>query len=628
MSTARPLRLKRQEAARPDSFEAVSEPYVKVWVDNSVSHLDGTFDYLVPERLSDQIQVGIRVGVPFAGRDVEALVLERSSESEITNLKFVSSVISTEIVATPKLISLVKTASRRWICHPYDFLRSAIPVRVAAVDKLFANKQSSKTHGLPSVGGETKRTYLHLQPHEDSLKKLADFAIKESDKGSVLIVLAEEREMSEISHLLPEETIVLSSTLSRTMRYSNYLRALNTSKSIVIGTRNAIFATPPDLQTLIIFRENSQSLYEPRHPGWNVRDIALLRGEQESLNLYFVGYSPSLEMARLIESREVKFLSKKVRLKVTTYTPKSSELLPDRIFTPIRSALRDGPVLFIVPKKGYASALMCKKCKNLATCACGGKLSRRSQGAPPECVHCAKMYTPWVCNWCREDKLVLLGRGAIRHGEEIGRAFPGYVVVNSDADTTVREISDRRSLVIATPGMAPRYTNGYSAVVLLEGGSFFSYSDLRGQERSREAFFEASSKVKDGGDVLVAMDPSNPILAALSTWNPAHMYKRELAELSELQLPPFSRAVTLDVFLKEASSIADGFKKALLDQRIPESTKILGPSIRNNESARIILTTALSDFDRLTDFLREYIKHRAVTKKDPLQVRIDPYSLS
>jgi primosomal protein N' (replication factor Y) len=176
--------------------------------------------------------------------------------------------------------------------------------------------------------------------------------------------------------------------------------------------------------------------------------------------------------------------------------------------------------------------------------------------------------------------------------------------------------------------MAPRFLSGYSAVVLLEGASFFSYADLRGQERSREAFFEAASKVKVGGEVLISIDPSHPIIAALSTWSPAHMYKRELSELDSLGLPPFSRAVTLDVSMKEASSIAEGFKKALLDLRIPASTKVLGPSIRSADIARILLTASLSDFPQLTLFLSEYVKHRAVTKKDPIQLRIDSYSLS
>jgi primosomal protein N' (replication factor Y) len=383
-----------------------------------------------------------------------------------------------------------------------------------------------------------------------------------------------------------------------------------------------------DLTTLIVYRENSQSHYEPRHPGWNVRDVALLRQSEEKLNLYFVGYSPSLEMARSIESGAINFLSKKARLQVSTFPQSGSELLPERIFSPIRSALKSGSVLFLVPKKGYASALMCKKCRNLAICPCGGKLARSNQSAPPACVHCSMTFSTWKCKWCNEDKLVLLGRGAIRHAEEIGRAFSGFPVINSDADTPIKEVTGKSSLVIATQGMAPRCEGGYSAAVLLEGGSFYSYSDLRGQERSREAFFEAAGQVKTGAPVLVAIDSSHPINAALASWNPAHMYKRELTDLESLDLPPFTRSLTVDLNTSEASTVAEGFKKALLDSRIPASTKVLGPSLRSGDRARIILTASESDFSDLTQFVGEFVKHRAIAKKEAIQVRIDPYTLS
>ena len=627
MATARPLRLKREEAKRVDSAQALRDAYVRVWVDTSVSHLDGTYDYLVPERLSQSVKPGIRVGVPFAGRDVEALVLERSDKSEITNLKFISSVISEELVATPNLITLISAISKRWICNPFDVIRSAIPARVASVDKAFTAETRSSTAKELANKGKGEVTYLHLAPHEDPLMRLSEFAQKSQAKGSVLIIVPEDRELELLKLEIPG-ALILSSSLSRTQRYSNYLTAINKSGQIIIGTRSAIFLTPPDLTTLIIYRENSQSHYEPRHPGWNVRDIALLRQSEEKLSLYFVGYSPSLEMARSIESGAVNILSKKARLQISTFPQSGSELLPERIFSPIRSALKTGSVLFLVPKKGYASALMCKKCRNLAICSCGGKLSRSNQSAPPACVHCSTTFSAWKCKWCNEDKLVLLGRGAIRHAEEIGRAFPGYPVINSDADTPVKEVTGKSSLVIATQGMAPRCEGGYSAAVLLEGGSFFSYSDLRGQERSREAFFEAAGQVKSGAPVLVAIDSSHPINAALASWNPAHMYKRELADLESLDLPPFTRSLTVDLVTSEASTVAEGFKKALLDSRIPASTKVLGPSIRGGDKARIILTASESDFSDLTQFVGEFVKHRAIAKKEAIQVRIDPYSLS
>ena len=627
MATARPLRLKREEAKRVDSAQAQHAAFVQVWVDTSVSHLDGTYDYLVPERLSQSVKPGIRVGVPFAGRDVEALVLERSDRSDITNLKFISSVISEEVVASPNLITLISAISKRWICNPFDVIRSAIPARVASVDKAFTAETRSSTAKELANKGKGEVTYLHLAPHEDPLMRLSEFAQKSRAKGSVLIIVPEDRELELLKLEIPG-ALILSSSLSRSQRYSNYLTAINKSGQIIIGTRSAIFLTPPDLTTLIVYRENSQSHYEPRHPGWNVRDIALLRQSEEKLNLYFVGYSPSLEMARSIESGAINFLSKKARLQISTFPQSGSELLPERIFTPIRGALKSGSVLFLVPKKGYASALMCKKCRNLAICPCGGKLSRSNQSAPPACVHCSTTFSTWKCKWCNEDKLVLLGRGAIRHAEEIGRAFPGFPVINSDADTPVKDVTSKSSLVIATQGMAPRCEGGYSAAVLLEGGSFFSYSDLRGQERSREAFFEAAGQVKTGAPVLVAIDSSHPINAALASWNPAHMYKRELADLESLDLPPFTRSLTVDLITSEASTVAEGFKKALLDSRIPASTKVLGPSIRSGDKARIILTASESDFSDLTQFVGEFVKHRAIAKKEAIQVRIDPYSLS
>jgi primosomal protein N' (replication factor Y) (superfamily II helicase) len=256
-------------------------PSSRVWVDTSVSHLDGTYDYLVPERLSQSVKAGIRVGVPFGGRDVEALVLERSDKSEITNLKFISSVISEEVVASPTLITLISSISKRWICNPFDVIRSAIPARVASVDKAFATEtgpSGAERDGVTKSKGEV--TYLHLSPHEDPLKRLSEFAQKAQAKGSVLIIVPEDRELELLKLEIPG-ALILSSSLSRTQRYSNYLTAINKSAQIIIGTRSAIFLTPPDLTTLIVYRENSQSHYEPRHPGWNVRDIALLRRSEE-----------------------------------------------------------------------------------------------------------------------------------------------------------------------------------------------------------------------------------------------------------------------------------------------------------------------------------------------------------
>jgi len=625
VSTARPLRLKTETAKRVETDAAASSPIAKVWVDNGVLHLDGIFDYLVPARLDSQVCAGVRISVDFAGRECEALVVERSSEGSQSGLKFISKVLSPIAVAPPGLIQLVSKGCARWLAHPYDFLRSAIPPRVAGVDKSHLESDNGLVSTKISKGS---KTYIHVQPHEDAIEKLAEFALLKVKTGSILIITPEERELEQLAQALGDKACVLSGSLSRSVRYENYLRSISQPNQITIGTRSAIFAFPPDLKTIVIFREGAESHYEPRSPGWNTRDLAIIRSEQIGCDLFFVGYSPSLEVGLLIDSGEVKMLGKRNRLQVSNFESLNGELLPNRIFPPIRKALKSGPVLFLIPRKGYASSLMCKKCRNIAMCECGGKISRRKVNADAECVLCGKSQPSLKCRWCKGDSLMMLGRGGERHTEEIGRAFPNMPTYYSTADSQILALPGSPALVIATAGMEPRVEGGFAAVVILEGDSFFSYTDFRAQERARELFFIAAASVKKEGEVITVVNSSNQISSALTQWSPKVLTSRELSERRELNLPPYSRSIAMEVENSEATSIVSGLKKALLDKRLPESTRVLGPAQSSGNNSRILLTADLADSENLLKFVGDYIRHRAVSRKKNISLRVDPYSLT
>jgi primosomal protein N' (replication factor Y) len=222
----------------------------------------------------------------------------------------------------------------------------------------------------------------------------------------------------------------------------------------------------------------------------------------------------------------------------------------------------------------------------------------------------------------------MLGRGGERQAEEIGRAFPNFPIFYSTADSPIIELSNSPALVISTAGMEPRVADGYALVVLLEGDSFFSYSDLRAQERARETFFTAAATVSKNGAVITIVNSSNPITAALTQWNPKILATRELAERNELNFPPFSRSLVMEVENSEATSIVSGFKKALLDRRLPVSTRVLGPAQKSGDSSRILLTADLDEGEQLLKFVGDFMRHRAVTKKKSISLRVDPYSLT
>ena len=504
-------------------------------------------------------------------------------------------------------------------------MRSAIPPRVASVDK---SAQDEQITSAAKSRTSQEISYIHIQPSENAMAKIAEFAQAKLKLGSVLLIVPEERELIRLKDLLGDSPTVLSASLSRSDRYRNYLTTVSGRNQLVIGTRSAIFAAPNDLRTLIIFREISESLYEPRVPGWNVRDLSLIRCANEGLDLFFAGYSPSSEIGKLIDEKKVKFISKGNRLKVTNHPSVNGELLPGRIFTSIRTALKSGPVLFLVPRKGYASSLMCKKCRNIALCECGGRLSKSGVNESANCVHCGVKANLQKCKWCGADSMVLLGRGAERHAEEIGRAFPGFPVLYSNAQKPIESQDGQPALVISTTGMVPRVADGYSAVILLEGDSFFSFADLRAQERARESFFEAASHVSVKGEIVTVIDSAHPITAALTQWSPATMAARELAERQEVGFPPFTRAVLLETESKDATGIIAGIRKAVFDQRLPSSVIALGPSQSSGDLSRILLTCEISESDAFLKFLHEFLRHRAIAKKSKIFLRVDPYALS
>ena len=626
--TSAPLRLKVQKVVRGSAEKASFLPVAHVWVDTGVPHLDFTYDYLVPDSLTSQVSAGVKVAVNFAGRTVDGYVLSRTDSSEIGNLKFIEQVLSPIPLLTSDLTSLVAAVAQRWGSSPLDILSSAIPSRVIAVEKSLQPKRSPTQR--KNSTSHTRSFYL-VTPGEDAIALMADWILARSALGGVLLVAPEAREVLLLAQELTSRGVefsILDASLTRSERYSNYLKVASGESKIVIGSRSAIFAPVHALKTIIVYREGAQSHYEVRTPGWNTRDVALLRSQIGQADLTFVGYAPSSETSYLLEKKEIVLKGRSVKVDVQSYPAHNGELLPDRIFGPIRKALEKGSVLFLVSRKGYSSALMCKSCKNIAICDCGGRISFQGSAKGYSCSLCEKKGSHWSCRWCKKDQPILLGRGSQRFAHELGRAFPGFPVITSDASSPVESVTEERSIVLATSGMAPRVSSGYQAVVILDADSLFSQIDLRAQERARESIMHFSSLVSSDGKVLVVIDSSHPIVASIARWNLNAINNRELLEREQTQLPPVVSALTIEMVHGDCQTFITGIKKAVDDGRIPHATRILGPKKITDESSRVILTVPHEDAQSLVDFLVTYRKKRSLAKKPNLSMRVDPYALS
>jgi primosomal protein N' (replication factor Y) len=620
----RPLKLKIQRAPQPAGPPASDLPVASVWVDTGIPTLAEPFSYLIPEKLSLQIRIGSRVQVPFKDKHLEGIVIDRTSlTADARELKSIHKLLGEFPVASGETLELILLTASYWGGSPYDVIRSAIPPRVASSEKGLA------ANVAPAISNSESTATFHLLPPKlDPISALISLIGTSKVIGTKLVIVPTNRDLNRLTAALANSAIEftsLDSNLPRADRYRNFLAVSLGGTKLVVGMRAAIFAPIPDLTEIYLHQENSEHYYERRTPYWNTREVAWIRSKISNLDLHLTGYVPSLDVAIDIDMKEILYQAARAKISVVAQASSNGELIPSKIYQQVRKAIATGPVLFLVPAKGYATAISCAKCRNIALCECGGKLSKSSAKSDPACVICSKKYQNWKCGWCGEARVFLTSRGIERFAEEIGRSFPNQIVIQSTAGDPRDSVSAEPALVVSTPGVEPIAEKGYAAVVILQVDRFLSSTSSNGVESAYSNFFAASALVGDTGVVALVHDDGAPITSALTTWNPATISKREIEQRISLQLPPISGAVLVLADSAELVRLKSALESAKEESRAPRTLRVYGPTA--GEGAKLTLLVDPIEQLELVSLLREINKRRAISKKPLLAYRVNPYSL-
>ena len=543
-----PLQLKRERVGRTKI--ASNLPFLSVLVDTGVFHLDQPYDYAVPEKLDPK--VGEWVSVPFNGRNCSGLILERRSSTNSSGIKPINRIIKGPAI-TGKLYEFYKAVAKRWACPIFDVLRFAVHYR--EYSEIIKNE------------AQGKRNYLQLSVETDEIVQVRNIVEKLAKTGATLLIVPEVR----------------TSELLKSNLYE-------------VGMRGAVL-NPKIYSNIVILREESEHHYEIRSPGFNSRDVALLRNEILGENLLFLGFSPSLEMLRLIDNKYVSLKRTSFRSEVSAKPSIQGELIPSAMVKPFKAQLSSGPNLVVVPNKGYGLAISCAACRNVARCECGGRLSKASKNESPYCVICGKVVSQWRCKYCQKDRIYLLGKGINRVAEELGRAFPNVEIHISTADKPLTDPVSKRSLVISTAGAVPNQR--FASVLFLEG--LLLGSDLRSEERYLSNLFRYTAAAN--GRAFIVDRPESPFINALIKWNPFAQLERSLIEMRDAKLPPATRHALIRS--EEGSRIYTGLQSAIRDGRLPHSCRI-----HQVENEIISIFFPIKDSAKVLDFLYEYHKRR------------------
>lgn len=102
---------------------------VSVVIDDIVSKIDKPYDYAVPDTLVCEIDVGVRVIVPFSNADIskKALVISVFESEDISRLKFVSAVADKTLKLSSLQIELLKLLKTKYFITYFRAYKTIIP---------------------------------------------------------------------------------------------------------------------------------------------------------------------------------------------------------------------------------------------------------------------------------------------------------------------------------------------------------------------------------------------------------------------------------------------------------------------------------------------------------------------
>ena len=625
-----PLKLKRQKVVSNSSNKAIfasENPVAKVLVNTPLSHLEDIYDYYIPIELSESVIPGSVVKIEFGNLKTEGLVLERVS-SEGKKLKPVEAILGWPAMVDLAVIEHLRKVQRRFGGSLWSLIESYLP---SVPKKIIEIKEQSKEFKAiiqePNLAKVLSvRDYQELkkgsglrysvsQPNGfDPFETLIDLIKVRSSIGQVLVLASDFREFDYLAHELrkmcSDSLLLNDSRSSKSERFNKFQEIVLLKPRVILGNRSSAFIPLGENSSVIVINDNDRSHYELRSPGWNTRDVTLLRDAGTSL--FFFNSAPSFEIQRLIDLNWIQkmYIKSTARLNYVVTNGRDS-------FIPtIKKALQMGNVLVSVAAKGYANAFLCSKCRCIATCNCGGKLQIKSASTSPTCYLCNQEFKNWRCTFCGDIKPFVIAKGLDRTAEEIARSIPSAKVVKIFSDHDDFNQSTENQVIVSSRGCEPMIN--YSAVILLDGEQIYNQPTLRSEELIKHNWFELMSRVSDEGYLYISLENNHPLTQQMllkQTSSPNSLNARR-----ESRLPPYFRTCEVWGDVKAISTFAENLRKS-------ENYLVSGPSNIKDGRAKIIVRIDIETAGDFVNEMQDVVKMQLLKGKPVFEFRFDQYDI-
>ncbi len=570
------------EAAAEVSPTATSTELV-VRVRPDVAAIDREFDYLVPAKWVDRVQVGTMVRIALGPRRVGGWVVAVGvTPPDGVALSPIAKVRGHG--PSEEVIELAHWAAKRWAGPVARFLTTASPAR--AVVSLQKHSADGSSVGETVSPFDTAGTRLvRLAPGSDRWPLIQQAVSAAEAKGGNALVLA------------PDYTT--ANALVRRLRDSGTSVAAMPDQwaraaagATVVGTRSAAWAPVANLAAVVVLDEHDEAYQEESAPTWHAREVAIERARRAVAPCVLVSPTPSLEALDAAGSSGLHVSSRSAEAagwpKVTIVDQRQQDTVRSGLYSPpmLRAIDGDGDghqptTICVLNRKGRARLMVCVGCDTVLTCeACDGGVrmvdADKSSATALGCGRCDTR-RPAICNHCGKTQLKALRVGVAKIAEELetllrtqivevtgesaGQPLPrARVYVGTEAALHQVPAADLVVFLdIDQELLAPRYRAAEQAMALVSRAARL-VGGRGGATRGRPGHIVFQTRL-----------PNHEVLQAALRGAPELVADAELARRQVLQFPP----VTAMAAISGAS--AERFVEALPNP-LPDGVVAMGPN--------------------------------------------------
>jgi len=457
-----------------------------------------------------------------------------------------------------------------------------------------------KTFLLNGVTGSGKtEVYINIIAEVVSQKKQAILLIPEIGLTPQFV--------SRFNESFSDSIVVMHSRKNDTERLNAWRMIQQGEKSILLGTRSAVFTPCKNLGIIIIDEEHDTSFKQQEGLRYSTRDIASVRAKNENIPLLLGTATPSFEsIANVLKGQytELTLLKRAASTTLPKYSIidlKNKSLtanLSPELLSEIKTTLeKKEQILLFLNRRGFAPTLICHQCGWIAACdRCDHNMTVHFKKQTVMCHHCgANKKIPLSCPSCQFSELNTLGYGTEQIEQTLSALFPDAKILRIDRDSTSRknrmqeifaEIHQQEPMILVGTQMLAKGHDfpNVTLVGILEVDQGLFGSDMRASEHIAQLITQVSGRAgrgkKPGNVFIQTYHPEHQLLTLLINKGYMHFCLKSLEERKAAFLPPYSHATLIRAEANQITKCLNfltAFKQAIYENQYGNKMEILGP---------------------------------------------------